>query len=71
MRALRKLLPLAVLLLLVACQTTTPTAGIETRVVDTSCVVFEPIRYSRRDTEGTQDQVKAHNAAWDSICKGG
>jgi hypothetical protein len=39
-------------------------------VVDTSCAVFEPIRASRTDTQETRDQVKAHNAAWDAICKG-
>lgn len=67
MRALRKVSPLAVLLL-AACQTT-PTSGINTTVVDTSCVVFEPIRASRTDTQETRDQVKAHNAAWDALCK--
>ncbi len=67
MRALRKVWLLAVLLL-AACQTT-PTSGIDTRVVDTSCFVFEPIRASRSDTQETRDQVKAHNAAWDAICK--
>jgi hypothetical protein len=67
MRALRKAWLLAALLL-AACQTT-PTSGIKTSVVDTSCAVFEPIRASRSDTAETRDQVKAHNAAWDAICK--
>ena len=69
MRALRKLSPLAVLLL-AACQTMIPTSGTEPRVVDTSCIAFEPIRASRADTEETRAQVKAHNAAWDALCKG-
>jgi hypothetical protein len=70
MPALKKLVLLAVLPLLAACQTTIPTSGIETSIVDTSCAVFEPIRASRSDTEETRKQVKAHNAAWDAICKG-
>lgn len=58
----RKLLPLGVLLSLAACQTTTPTA-----VTDTSCIVFEPIHYSLKDSNVTE--IRAHNAAWDSLCK--
>lgn len=38
-------------------------------VVDTACRAFEPIRYSRNDTNETQRQVRAHNAAWDALCK--
>lgn len=68
MPALKKLALLAVLLL-AACRTTTPTSGIDTRVVDTSCAAFEPIRASRTDTQETRDQVKAHNAVYDSLCK--
>lgn len=64
MRALKRLVPLAVLLPLAACQTTTPTA-----VTDTSCLALEPIRYSRNDTDETQQQIRAHNAAWDALCK--
>ena len=70
MRALKKVLLLAALPLLAACQTTAPTSGIETRMVDTSCAAFEPIRASRTDTQETRAQVRAHNAAWDAICKG-
>jgi hypothetical protein len=68
MPVLKRLAPLAALLL-TACQGTTPTSGIETRIVDTSCAAFEPIRASRTDTEDTRRQVKAHNAAWDALCK--
>jgi hypothetical protein len=39
-------------------------------VIDTACQAFEPIRYSRNDTAETVRQVRAHNAAWDALCKG-
>lgn len=39
-------------------------------VVDTACEAFEPIRYSRTDTDETKKRVRAHNAAWDALCKG-
>jgi hypothetical protein len=68
MPALKRLAPLAALLL-TACQATIPTSGIEMRIVDTSCAAFEPIRASRTDTDETRRQVKAHNAAWDALCK--
>lgn len=38
-------------------------------VVDTSCKAFEPIRYSKTDTEETKRKVREHNAAWDALCK--
>lgn len=38
-------------------------------VIDTACQAFEPIRYSRQDTPETIKQVRAHNAAWDALCK--
>jgi hypothetical protein len=38
-------------------------------VVDTACQAFEPIRYSRDDTAETVKQVRAHNAAWNALCK--
>lgn len=64
MRALKKLALLAALLPLAGCATTTPTF-----VTDTSCLAFEPITYSRRDTPETIKQIKGHNAAYDSLCK--
>ncbi len=69
MRELKKLLPLGVLLL-TACQATPHTSGTDSLVIDTSCFAFEPIRASRtQDSEETRDQVEAHNAAWDTLCK--
>jgi hypothetical protein len=38
-------------------------------VIDTSCQAYEPIRYSRTDTEETKRQIRAHNAAYDALCK--
>ena len=64
MTALLKLAPLAGLLMLASCQTPTATGAI-----DTSCLTFEPIRYSRKDTIGTQRQARGHNAAYDALCK--
>lgn len=63
MRALKKLAPLALLLPLQACATTTRTS-----VIDTSCKSFVAIHYSRKDTAGTIQQVREHNAAWDALC---
>lgn len=38
-------------------------------VVDTVCEAFEPIRYSRTDTQETRRQIREHNAMWDALCK--
>lgn len=65
MSVLPRLLLLAAVSMLSACQTTTQTA-----VIDTSCVAFEPITYSRRDTPETMIQVRRHNAAFNALCKG-
>ena len=62
--ASKKLALLAALQVLAGCQTRTPIV-----VIDTSCTAFEPIRYSRTDTAKTKIQIRAHNAAWDSLCK--
>ena len=64
MPAWRKLVLLAALPLLPACQTTTPIS-----VTDTSCRAFAPILYSRKDTAGTIQQAREHNAAFDALCK--
>jgi hypothetical protein len=64
MPSLRKLALLAALPLLAACKTTTPIS-----VTDASCLAYEPIRYSRTDSEQTRRQIIEHNAAWDAICK--
>ncbi len=54
---------LVVPLMLAGCQTTTPTA-----VIDTSCLAMEPITYSRRDTAETVTQIRQHNAAFKALC---
>lgn len=36
--------------------------------IDTSCQAFEPIRWSRQDTEETIRRAKEHNAAWEQLC---
>ncbi len=64
MRVLKRLAPPAAALLLAGCATTTPTA-----VTDTSCLALEPITYSIKDTPETIAQIRAHNAAWDTLCK--
>jgi hypothetical protein len=63
MPSLKKLALLAVLPLLAACKTTTPISA-----TDASCLAYEPIRYSRTDTEATRRQIIEHNAAWDALC---
>lgn len=42
----------------------------EQAVIDTACTAFEPVRYSRNDTDETKRAVREHNAAWDALCKG-
>jgi hypothetical protein len=37
-------------------------------VTDTSCLAFEPITYSGKDSKETIEQIRGHNAAWDAIC---
>jgi hypothetical protein len=56
---------LAVPLILASCQTTTPTAGI-----DSTCLAMEPITYSRKDTVLTIGQIRQHNAAFQYLCVG-
>lgn len=60
---LKRLALLAALSSLTACQTTTPIA-----VTDTTCLAFEPITYSRKDTPVTARQVRQHNAAFRALC---
>lgn len=43
-------------------------AASQAPAIDTSCQVFEPIRWSRRDTPETVRQVKEHNASWQALC---
>jgi hypothetical protein len=32
------------------------------------CSAFEPIRWSKKDTDETIRQAKEHNAAWAALC---
>jgi hypothetical protein len=59
----KKLASLAVLSMLTACQTATPSG-----VIDTSCLAFEPVTYSRKDTADTVRQIRQHNAAFVALC---
>ena len=54
---------LGLLPILTACKTT---GGDETKAA--LCDQFEPIRWSRRDTDDTAAQAKAHNAVGMNIC---
>ena len=69
MIALTRLSPHVALLaiampMLTGCATMTATGG----RTDVSCAAFEPIRWSRRDTDNTIRQAKEHNAAWKALC---
>jgi hypothetical protein len=57
------LLPMP-LLILAGCATTTATVGTDA----VACSAFEPIRWSRRDTDETIRAAKEHNAAWAALC---
>jgi hypothetical protein len=57
------LLPMP-LLILAGCATTTASVG--TNAV--ACSAFEPIRWSKKDTDNTIRQAKEHNAAWAVLC---
>lgn len=46
----------------------TLTGGTDTHFVDTSCQAFQVIHYSKDDTAGTQDQVRAHNRVYHRLC---
>ncbi|OCC01853.1 hypothetical protein BA190_26945 [Labrys sp. WJW] len=59
--------------LLAGCSSLTASGGIDDAAVHrtailAACGSFEPIRYSGRDTEETQRQARAHNAAGVAIC---
>ncbi len=61
MRVALLLVPLPIL---TGCATTTASVGTDA----VACSAFEPIRWSKRDTEETIRQVKEHNAAWKTVC---
>lgn len=54
---------LSALLTLVACETTTQTAG-----TSAACLAFEPMTYSSRDTPETKREIVGHNAALAALC---
>jgi hypothetical protein len=53
------------LLILTGCATTTASVGTDA----VACSAFEPIRWSKMDTDDTIRQIKEHNAAWAAICE--
>lgn len=71
----RPLLPAIVLLTaLVGCATgprqPTVTAATEPDPAEGwACLAFRPITWSSRDTSETAQQVMAHNAVWDAVCR--
>lgn len=64
-RTMRAALLLMPLLILAGCATTTASVGID----PVACSAFEPIRWSKKDSDGTVRQIKQHNAAWLAVCK--
>lgn len=57
------LLPMP-LLILPSCVTTTASVGTDA----VACSAFEPIRWSKKDTDDTIRQAKEHNATWAAVC---
>jgi hypothetical protein len=62
--AMRAALQLTPLLILPGCVTTTGSSGTDA----VACSAFEPIRWSKKDSDDSIRQVKEHNAAWKAIC---
>lgn len=65
-RVLHAGLLLTPLLILPGCVTTTASVGTDA----VACSAFEPIQWSKKDTDKTVRQVKEHNAAWKAVCVG-
>lgn len=63
--AMRAALLLMPLLMLPGCATMTASVGTDA----VACSAFEPIRWSKKDTDETIRQVKEHNAAWLALCE--
>jgi hypothetical protein len=64
---------LAMMLSTTACTLTTTTLTAETDAQITSAIctkAWRPVTYSSRDTEETQREARANNAARDAYCKG-
>lgn len=53
---------LAAALLVSGCATNTP-------VIDTACMAFGPLSFSRTDTAQTVNGILEHNAAWEALCR--
>ncbi len=62
----RVMMLVPLMMLVAACQTTKTNTSETSRNV--TCEAFQPIRYSRTDTEQTRRQIVQHNAVWDEIC---
>lgn len=64
-------LPLMLPLTLAGCMTTTGTGGTSvTGDLIVACQGFKPISWSAQDTPKTIRNAKAHNAAYEALCKG-
>lgn len=62
---------LAVLVIMTAisltgCRTTSTAETIE---ADWYCHAFQPITWSKSDTDQTIQQISAHNSVWDALCE--
>ncbi len=60
------LLLLTPLLILPGCVMTTGSVATDAL----ACSIFEPIRWSAKDSDETIRQVREHNAAWKAACAG-
>lgn len=58
----------ALMMLVTACSPTTTTRTVETEITAGVCSVWTPVTYSSRDTEQTQHEARANNAARDAYC---
>jgi hypothetical protein len=67
-----RLFALALIFSTVACQPikTIPIVEIDMRVTAGVCEAWQPVTYSSRDTEQTQIEVRAGNAAREAYCRG-
>lgn len=58
----------ALMTLVTACSPTTTTRTVETEITAGVCSVWTPVTYSSRDTDQTQHEARANNAARDAYC---
>lgn len=73
LKMMRLAAPIALLLTLQGCGTTS--TGASPRTIDTSCLVFGPITFAEEDPSGsdtaeTVAQIREHNAKWEELCGG-